>query len=107
MDELKPVAEPSAWTAAQLMSDDSWIYRFDQTAIDELDAALSRVRHMPITDIRRLDFPLDRVAKDLTKVAAQVEDGIGMAVLRGLPILRYSKDDASRIYSNHNRISLI
>jgi hypothetical protein len=98
MDNLKPVTDASAWKAAQMMNDDSWIYRFDQQAIDELDAALARVCHMEITDIRREHFPLDRVAQDLKKVAAQVEDVIGMAVLRGLPVLKYSKDDASRIY---------
>ncbi|MES2536513.1 MAG: TauD/TfdA family dioxygenase [Pseudomonadota bacterium] len=93
-----PVTDASAWTAAETMADDSWIFRFSKDAIDELDAALDHVKHLPITDIRKDDFPLHRVAEDLKKVAHQVEEGIGMAVLRGLPVLQYSKDDASRIY---------
>lgn len=79
-------------------NDTSWIYRFTTEQIAELDAALERVKDKPITDITKEDFPLQKTLATLNKVAAQVEDGIGMAVLRGLPVLKYSKDDASRIY---------
>ncbi|WP_186332394.1 TauD/TfdA family dioxygenase [Bordetella genomosp. 13] len=98
MSEYQPVTDATAWTAEQLNNDQSWIYRFGPEAIAELNAALDKVRHIPITDIRKEDFPLDKVAVDLKKVAEQVEEGIGMAVLRGLPVFDYSKDDASRIY---------
>lgn len=93
-----PVTDASAWKARDVQDDTSWIYRFDAAAIAELDAALARVKHMPITEITREDFPLGKVADDLGRVAEQVENGIGMAVLRGLPVLDYSKEDASRIY---------
>lgn len=98
MTAHQPVTDASAWTADQVNADQSWIYRFGPEAIAELNAALDKVRHLPITDIRKEDFPLDKVARDLRKVSEQVEEGIGMAVLRGLPVLNYSKDDASRIY---------
>ena len=98
MTTYKPVTDGSAWDAKTLNSDQSWIYRFGPQAIAELDAALAAVRDIPITEIRKEDFPLDQVAKDLAEVATQIEEGIGMAVLRGLPVLNYSKDDASRIY---------
>lgn len=98
MTQRKPIEDASAWTAVQVNSDHSWIYRFTPEQIAELDAALERVKHMPITDITKSDFPLDKTLVMLNKVAAQVEEGIGMAVLRGLPVVNYSKDDASRIY---------
>ncbi|MEO8753652.1 MAG: TauD/TfdA family dioxygenase [Casimicrobiaceae bacterium] len=98
LSRFAPVIDASAWTADGVNRDASWIYRFSADAIGELDAALDRVRHLPITDIRRQDFPLRQVALDLQRVSAQVEDGTGMAVLRGLPVLKYSKEDASRIY---------
>jgi hypothetical protein len=98
MYEYKPVTDASAWSAEQLNNDQSWIYRFNAEAIAELNTALDKVRHIPITDIRKEDFPLDKVAKDLVRIADQVEEGIGMAVLRGLPVFDYTKEDASRIY---------
>ncbi|MDR0215605.1 MAG: TauD/TfdA family dioxygenase [Comamonas sp.] len=98
MTTYKPITDASVWDAEALNSDHSWIYRFGSEAVTELNEALAKVRHLPITEIRKEDFPLDKVAKDLAKVADQIEEGIGMAVLRGLPVLNYSKDDASRIY---------
>lgn len=98
MTPYHPVTDATAWNAHALNTDHSWIYRFGPEAIAELDAALAKVRHLPVTDIRRQDFPLAKVARDLENVKQQLEEGIGMAVLRGLPVLNYSKDDASRIY---------
>jgi hypothetical protein len=98
MTTYQPVTDASAWDAHKLNTDHSWIYRFGPEAIAELDAALARVRHLPITEIRKQDFPLEKVAYDLKQVKEQIEEGIGMAVLRGLPVLNYSKEDASRIY---------
>jgi len=93
-----PVTDASAWRAPALAADESWIYRFDDAAIQELDRALAAVRHMPVTSIRREDFKLEGVRDVLARVSEQIEEGIGMAVLRGLPVLKYSKEDASRIY---------
>lgn len=98
MTDYTPVTDATAWDARKLNTDHSWIYRFDAEAIAELDAALGKVAHIPITDIRKQDFPLQKIAKDLERVKVQIEEGIGMAVLRGLPVLKYSKEDASRIY---------
>jgi hypothetical protein len=98
MTAYRPVTDATAWNAQKLNDDQSWIYRFGPDAIAELNAALDEVRHIPITDIRKQDFPLHQVARELENVAKQIEDGIGVAVLRGLPVLDYSKDDASRIY---------
>ncbi|MGJ7611230.1 MULTISPECIES: TauD/TfdA family dioxygenase [unclassified Variovorax] len=98
MTDHKPIQDASAWTAAEVNGDQGWIYRFTDEQLAELDAALKKVQHKPITEIGKEDFPLQKTLTMLRKVSAQVEDGIGMAVLRGLPVLHYSKDDASRIY---------
>lgn len=93
-----PITEASAWKASDVQNDQSWIYRFDEAAIAELDAALELVKDKPITEITKEDFKLNKLEQDLKAVSEQVEHGIGMAVLRGLPVLKYSKEDASRIY---------
>jgi hypothetical protein len=98
MNTYTPVTDATAWDARSLNTDHRWIYRFEPAAIAELDAALAQVRHLPITEIRKDDFSLSKVAQDLKAVKTQIEEGIGMAVLRGLPVLNYSKEDASRIY---------
>jgi len=93
-----PVEDASAWTMASIKADPSWIYTFTADDLAELDAALDRVRHLPVTAITVREFELTRLDGLLRQVAFQVEHGTGMAILRGLPVLNYSKDDASRIY---------
>ena len=98
IDTIAPVTDASAWRVAQLQQDESWVYHFNEADIRELDDALQKVRDLAITVIRREDFPLKKLAKVLERVLNQIENGIGMAVLRGLPVMNYYKDDASRIY---------
>lgn len=93
-----PVTDKSAWTAGSLSKDDGWIRHFSESELEELDTALQRVRHIPITEITKADFVLDRLAKSLEEAAQEIHHGHGLVVLRGLPVERYSKDDASRIY---------
>ncbi|NYT36253.1 TauD/TfdA family dioxygenase [Allopusillimonas soli] len=93
-----PVTDASAWKAADLQNDQSWIYRFSDKDIQKLNAALARVRHIPITEIRKQDFDIGHLEGVVERISMQIEDGIGLAVLRGLPVLDYTKDDASRIY---------
>ncbi|GAA4326565.1 TauD/TfdA family dioxygenase [Pigmentiphaga soli] len=92
------VTDASAWIPATLEADQSWLFRLDPEAMNELEQALAAVRQLPVTDIRKENFPLGRLADMLRAVSAQVEEGVGMAVVRGLPVLEYSKEDAARIF---------
>jgi len=44
------------------------------------------------------DFKVPRVAKNMARVLRMLEDGCGFALIRGLPVERFSKADAARIY---------
>jgi alpha-ketoglutarate-dependent taurine dioxygenase len=94
-----PVIDQTAWTVASLKAaEQSWIRRFTRDELAELDAALQRVKHLPITEITKADFPLETVLPTLEAASHEIHHGHGLVVLRGLPVERYSKDDASRIY---------
>ncbi|BDM22292.1 TauD/TfdA family dioxygenase [Pseudomonas sp. LRP2-20] len=93
-----PVIAKSAWTPHDLANDNSWLYRLDSRGVDELEALLDKVRHLPITEITKADFPLDYLVPFVEAVDREVQHGFGMAVIRGLPVQRYTKEDASRIY---------
>ncbi len=41
---------------------------------------------------------MPRVAKNMARVLRMLEDGCGFALIRGLPVERFSKADAARIY---------
>ena len=96
----QPVREPSAWKAAELRQDPSWIYTLTTAEIAEIEAALKAVNAAgtPLLEIRPRDFPLPTLATRLREVSRQLEDGRGIALVRGVPVERYDVPDIEKIY---------
>jgi hypothetical protein len=90
-EKLKPVVDPAAWTGADLERDQRWKIDLTDAEIRELDAAVATVRDrgLDIKDITADDFPLPRLDDRLAEVKAQLMDGLGMSVIRGVPVERY------------------
>ena len=96
----KPVAAPTAWTGSELRGTDSWIYKFNETEIDELDAALHAVDAMGLDApaITKQHFPLPTLSKTLGDLAHEVEEGRGFQVVRGIPVERYDDRQLRRLF---------
>ena len=65
-----------------------WSYRLSSAEIAEIEAALTSVRSrgINIADIRREDFPLPRLGPVLDRLRAEVLEGRGFVLLRGVPV---------------------
>ena len=89
---------PDVWLGRDLQHADDWIIRLDDPDIAEIDAALavakSRDLEIPFGTI---DFPLDRLRTRLAHLRDMVCRGYGVALLRGLPCERYSKEDCELV----------
>lgn len=96
----KPYLHPSAWKSTDLARDEQWIVNLDKQDISEIDGALAlaRLRKLVIPQLSKDDFVVPGVARKMREVLHQLEEGRGFALIRGLPIERYSKADAARIY---------
>ncbi len=88
---MEPVVDPAGWTGPELEASDEWVLRLSPDDIEELDAAADSVagRGLDIKDITRDDFPLPGLERKLAQVKAELMDGRGIAVLRGVPVERY------------------
>ena len=95
-----PIAGPMVWHGRELAGSTDWIHRLSPAAVDEIDAALSavRARGLDWPDIRKKDFPLPGVSAELAQVNRDLEWGRGLALLRGLPVERYSDDELRAIW---------
>jgi Taurine catabolism dioxygenase TauD, TfdA family len=86
----RPMIEgPSVWTAADMHEREAeWSYRLSPTEIAELEGALQSVqaRGLDIADIRRQDFPLPTLGPVLDGLRADVLNGRGFVLLRGVPV---------------------
>lgn len=96
----QPYLHPCAWKGEALSSRDDWIIEIDADDVAEIESALAFVksRNIAIPQLSRTDFVTPRFAEKMNAVLHQLEEGRGFVLLRGLPVSRYSKADAARIY---------
>lgn len=99
-EPMKPVIDPAEWTGADLAANDDWTYILTAKEIAEIDAALAGVeaRGLEIKDITEADFPLPTLESKLASIKNQLLEGRGLAVLRGVPVDRYSLEQAAKVY---------
>jgi hypothetical protein len=86
----RPLIEgPSAWIGAEMRRREAeWTYRLSPSEIAEIEAAVETVqaRGLDIAEIRREDFPLPTLGPVLDRLRAEVLDGRGFVLLRGMPV---------------------
>lgn len=98
--ELDEVISRVAWLGRDIRDGDEWIYRLNDAEIAEIDAAL---RHLQSTGrqipaIGKEHFPLGRFARTLRLLQTEIESGLGIMLIRGLPRDRYSAEEMGLIY---------
>jgi hypothetical protein len=80
---------PSVWTGAEMrLREAEWTHRLSPTEIGEIEASVAAVRQrgLDLAEIRRDDFPLPTLGPVLDQLCAEVVDGRGFVLLRGLPV---------------------
>jgi len=92
---------PAAWTGADLAAQpDLWVRQLTAEEIAELEAAAAHYLGLgrDVGEITAADFPLPRFAAHLATLRDKLIHGIGVEVLRGLPIARYTQETAAAIF---------
>jgi hypothetical protein len=92
--------DAAAWHCADLVKSDEWIYRLSETEVEDLETALAfaKANGTTIYDITQASFPLISFTAGLAEILREIETGRGFVLIRGLPIERYSEEDASIIF---------
>lgn len=93
------ITGPGVWLGSSLQNDESWIYRLDAAAVEEIEAALAHVKRTGARIPYAADaFPLPRFAAQLDHILDEIENGRGFMLLRGLPRGRYTDEECALIY---------
>lgn len=97
---LHPVTDPADWRAGELAAADNWIYPLSAMEIAEIDTAVAAVEATgaEIADITEADFPLPTLHPRLKDIERQVLHGRGVALIKGVPVQRYSRRQAAIAY---------
>ncbi len=99
---LRPrITGPSAWIGADMRKCEvEWSYRLSSAEVAEIEAAgkTVRARRLDITEIRRDDFPLPTLGPVLDRLRAEVLDGRGFVLVRGMPVENRPIAESAALY---------
>ena len=88
-----PIEDPAAWRGNRMAERSDWILSMDGTMTAELESAVATVeaRGADLFDVTREDFPLPAMSGLFQAILHALEGGRGFALLRGLPVERWSE----------------
>ncbi len=97
---MQPIVDPADWTGEELERNPHWRIDLTDTEIAEIDAAVAGIRDrgLDIKDITLADFPLPTLDVRLARLKDQVIDGLGIGLLRGIPVHRYDIAESAAAY---------
>src|SRR5262249_51159593 len=86
---------PSAWYGPEMVARRDWIETLSEIEIDEIEHSAKQLAAagVDIPAIRRHDFPLPSFGPRLQRILDDTLNGRGFALLRGLPVERWSRTE--------------
>ncbi len=95
------IAGPAAWIGRDLSEDpDKWLYTLTPADISDLEQAAAHYLSLgrDIGEITVNAFPLTQFGPHLRALKDKLLNGVGVEVLRGLPVASYSQETAATIF---------
>ena len=104
MQHLQPIDDPAHWHGADLSNTSQWLFMLSQAEIDALLALAARIKPTlkgdPNALLSQSNGPIEFGAARplLDRLYATLKSGLGVALVRGLPIADIDPLDAAIIY---------
>ena len=98
MSESRYLQGASVWRGAEVARNQRWVREFPPLVLEQIDAALERVKDVGWRDLNRRNFLLPGAEALLDDVREELENGSGMVKLRGLDVSRYDEQQLRRIW---------
>lgn len=94
------IKSPADWRAADMVDTTEWIITLDKEQVSTIDNALQTAKTVGATfaTLTKESFPLPGLEPVFADILRRLEEGRGIAVVRGFPALDYAKDDLRLIY---------
>ena len=94
------ITGPAAWMGAELDEQKLWLYQFSDDEVTALDDAVACVKQAGKTfpNFTKDDFQIPDLAGRLSELSEELENGRGFAVMRGLPVERYTEEEIHILY---------
>ena len=101
MPEIRPIGGACVWHGHDMAESKRWQRQLSPLQLAEIDAALrgARARGLRWEAMTAADFPLPSFAPLADDIRAELEDGCGLLLLRGLDPGRYKSDELKLLYA--------
>jgi alpha-ketoglutarate-dependent taurine dioxygenase len=95
-----PIQGPGAWRGSDFAGPEAWTWQIPARVLAEFDQALRRIRRQgrELPGLGLEDFPAPSFAAAASAIRRELESGRGFVLIRGLPMERYSDEDAAILY---------
>jgi hypothetical protein len=92
----EPLHVAAAWKGCEISDPGAWREVLTEADVAELDSALVAAKgtSKPIGELTRGDFPLPTLTEKVDRWRAEVSEGRGFQVIRGVPVERWSEADS-------------
>lgn len=96
----KTIEGPFAWTGHDITHSSEWKRPLDARTIDILETGLSNFEARGLTwrQATKETFPLAELEGFFDNISEELESGLGLVKITGLPVERYSDDQARILY---------
>ena len=96
--DYEPVAGPGVWYGRELAQRRDWVRRFSGEEISEIQDAVDACRDVPPHELTPDRFRLPRLGAVLHEILAELLEGRGFILLRGLPVAQMSRQQQAIAY---------
>ena len=95
----QPITAASAWTGSEMRQRTDWMHVLNADERADIDRALQLVQAhgIEMEHMTRADFPLPVLGDVLAELEHEVRSGRGFCLLRGIPLERYTDEEAALI----------
>ena len=101
MSTIEKIIHPGAWNPESLFKNaGSWVYHLSSEDIAELDGALQQIKAkgLVVPQFGREDFSIPLLMGKLAPFKRELDLGLGILQIKGLPVDRYTMDQASAMF---------
>ena len=96
----EPIRGASAWYGSELAGREDWLRTLTGGELDEIDRAVRafKASGASLAEISPASFPLPLLEPVLRDILAELLEGRGFVMLRGLPVRRYTREEQAIAY---------
>lgn len=91
------ITAPAAWVGAQIAAGERWVIKLTDSEIAEVEQAVndSLASGLDLRGVSASEFPLPGLQARLATIRNELLNGLGFAVLRGLPVQRWTAEQSA------------